>query len=158
MMKNSYKKGVSSIQSGFTLLEVIVVIAILAILSTLVIAAINPLRQIAQANNAKRQADVATLFNAIYQFVSVNNGAFPPGITTTEQEIAQSGADLCAALVPEFIAALPLDPLVGLHETVVNCASDYHTGYTIKLTGSGSLRITITAPSAQNSETISVTQ
>ena len=45
-------------QSGFTLIEILVVLGILAIILAIVLVAINPGRQFSQANNTQRRNDV----------------------------------------------------------------------------------------------------
>jgi prepilin-type N-terminal cleavage/methylation domain-containing protein len=60
--------------------------------------------------------------------------------------------DLCANIVPTFLAALPMDPSVSAGTA---CSGTYNTGYTI---ASSSGRFTISAPAAEDSQTISVTR
>jgi type IV pilus assembly protein PilA len=60
--------------------------------------------------------------------------------------------DLCANVVPTFLAALPSDPTTG---TGTTCSGVYNTGYTI---ASSNGRFTIAAPAAEDGQTISVTR
>ena len=154
------KTTAQRLQKGFTLIELLVVIGILAILLAITLIAINPARQFQQANNTKRSSDVNAILNAINQYMADNRGALPAGITTTAQEImATGGVDLCTALVPTYIAALPVDPLLNADPvTASDCTTAYTTGYeVIQLTG-GSNRLTVSAPDAELDATIEVTR
>lgn len=146
---------------GFTLIELLLVIGILVILISATIIAINPVRQFAQANNASRFSNVTTLMNAVYQNIVDNAGQFdfagcPATAMPTTATIIGSGsgqADLCGCLVPTYLSTIPADPQNGNY---ASCTS-YDAGYTI-LQDSTTGRITITAPSAQLGETISLTR
>lgn len=139
---------------GFTLLEVLLVVALLGILAAIVIVAINPARQVAQANNAQRQADVNTILNAVYQYAVDNSGSIPATITTTQTEVCATGGT-CTGLVDlgvltaneTYLTAIPADP---------TGSSTNGAGYEIVQTANG--RVTVTAPDAQLGETISVTR
>jgi len=148
-------------QKGFTLIELLVVIGILAILLAITLIAINPAKQFAQANNTQRANDVNTILNAINQYMSDNNGQLPAGIPVAPAAaavISDTGADLCAVLVPEYVAALPVDPQSGADPVEeADCAAAYTTGYTV-VQSAGSNRITVEAPSAELGQTISVTR
>lgn len=149
-------KEFSKKKNGFTLIELLVVIGILAVLLAIVLVAINPAKQFAQANNTQRKSDVNQLLNAINQYAADNKGALPSGITTTAQPISNSGANICTVLVPTYMAALPTDPTSG---TAFTSCTTYTTGYTVVRSATSSAsRVTVTAPSAENGEVISVTR
>ena len=137
-------------QKGFTLIEVLLVIAILAILAGLVILAINPQKQLLDARNAQRKADVSTILSAVYQYAVDNKGVMPgsniPTAPTAALEICTASvsatcttatlADLSSLITTQtYLAAIPVDPAGN----VTNGA-----GYTIQKTANG--RITVTAP------------
>ncbi len=131
-------------QSGFTLIEILVVIGMIALLATIVIIAINPARQFAQSRNAQRTSNVNTLLNAIGQNIADNKGVITcSGITTTAKNIGTGSGlvDLSSCLVPTYIpSAIPFDPTSG-------SAAD--TKYTIVVDANG--RYTICAPNGAES-------
>ena len=82
-------------QKGFTLIELLIVVAIIGILAAVVIIAVNPGRQLAQANNAQRSNDVNAILNAIGQFAADNAGQFPDPIDVDVATVQMVGT--CAA-------------------------------------------------------------
>lgn len=143
-------------KKGFTLIEVLLVIVIIAILAGIVLVAVNPGRQVSQANNAQRTSNVNAILSAVHQFAIDNRGALPAAITATATVMGSGGtqADLCTDLVPTYIAAMPFDPTsTGAHFT--DC-TDYDTGYTV-ITDANN-RITVAAPDAELTQVISVTR
>jgi len=152
-------KTLSLARKGFTLIELLVVIGILAILLAITLIAINPARQFSQANNTKRQSDVNAILNAVGQYAANNNGALPSAITSTATVIGNGTGqiDICSALVTQYLAALPVDPLTNNGTPVTVCTGSYDTNYTIVRSASDS-RVTVAAPAAELSATISVTR
>jgi len=146
-------------RQGFTLIELLVVIGILAVLLAIVLIAINPARQFSQANNTKRASDVNAILNGIHQYAADNRGTLPAGITTTAQTISDTGANICAALVTTYLAALPVDPGTNNGTPITDCAAvgGYTTAYTVVKSATNN-RITVAAPSAELSEVISITR
>lgn len=143
-------------KKGFTLVEVLLVIVIIAILAAIVIVAINPARQISQANNTQRKTDVKTLLDAVDEYIVDARGPLPSTIGTQVMVVGSGSgeADLCPILVPTYIAAMPFDPTAtGAHYT--SC-TDYATGYTIARGSEG--RVTVNAPNAEFGEVISVSR
>lgn len=146
---------------GFTLIELLVVIGILAVLLAITLIAINPQRQFAQANDTKRASDVNAILNAIGQYAADNKGLLPGNLPASGSAAISNAnptdADLCAELVPQYLAALPVDPQVSGGDPIdeTECASTYTTGYTIGRTSNN--RITVTANGEINPN-ISVTR
>jgi len=148
-------------KKGFTLIEILIVIGIIAILAAIAIVAINPARQFAQANNAQRWSNVNTILNAVYQYAIDNNGAIPASILTSTDclgvatnEICKTGGtctglvDLSALTTTElYLVSIPTDP---------TGATANGAGYHIVKSTNG--RVTVCAPDAQLSVTISATR
>lgn len=139
-------------ESGFTLIELLVVIGILTILLSIVLVAINPQRQFQQANDTQRRSDVNAILNGLHQYAADNKGALPTGITSTAKTITSTAGtgniDLCASLVPTYLADLPIDPTTGTQSPANSLCTDasatYNAGYTVKTAGAAN-RITICA-------------
>jgi len=150
-------------KGGFTLIELLIVIGILAILMGTMIVAINPARQFAQARNAQRWAHVNSILTAVYQNAVDNKGTFvcatgtlPTSLTYMKPDDgnpATTEYDICSCLAPTYLAEMPFDPSVGNYS---NCTS-YDTGYQISQSAT-TKRITVSAPSAELGETISITR
>lgn len=172
--KKPWRSGITHhfrVKQGFTLIELLVVIGILTVLFAIVLIAVNPGRQFAQANNTQRRSDANAILNAIHQYGASNKGVLPAGIDTTERTIcfptsvtcpAATSVDICAALVPTYLADLPLDPQTGTKapaNSVCTAATAYDTQYTVQSTGpAGGNRITVRAPDVELSEVITVTR
>lgn len=141
-------------QSGFTLLEILLVVAAIGILAGIVIFAINPAKQLGDTRNAQRRVDVNTILNALYQYSIDNNGSFPVDIPSDSTEICYEEG-VCGSLVDlseltnqgKYLIAIPLDPQAG---------SSINTGYWISADAYN--HITIEAPNAENDVSISVTR
>lgn len=142
---------------GFTLIEILVVIGMISILAGAVLVAVNPLRQFAQARNAKRVSDVNAVLNAISNRIADNNGQFAGGTCTSDilqlsqsEVISSTGGtgtvDIRPCLVPNYIPEMPTDPTVGSNTcTTDDCTGNaYETGYTVSVTNAH--RITVCAP------------
>lgn len=150
-------------QKGFTLIEVLVVVGILAILLSITLIALSPARHFQDTRNTQRSSDVSALLNAIYQYQANNKGNLPPSVTSLGATPTAIGNDvgeinLCADIVPAYIADLPLDPGSGTKTPAsgTTCsATSFSTGYSIAKSGSN--RFTVSAPSAEGT-TISVTR
>lgn len=141
-------------EKGFTLLEILLVVAAIAILAGIVILALNPGKQLAEARNAQRAADVNTVLNAVYQYAIDNNGNLPASITTTATDICQTGGT-CTGLIDlgvltaseTYLVAMPADPSTSDANT---------TAYTVVQSANG--RVTVAAPDAEQGSTITVTR
>jgi type IV pilus assembly protein PilA len=147
-------------KKGFTLVEVLLVIVIIAVLTAIVLVAINPARQVAQANNTQRRADVTTILNAVSEYMVDNGGTLPTsteaalGAAATNMGSAAADVEICTDLVPTYLAALPFDPSAS-GAGYTDC-TDYDLQYNVSVDAND--RVTVAAPNAQLSETISVSR
>ncbi len=143
-------------KKGFTLVEVLLVIVIVAILAAIVIVAINPARQISQANNTQRSSDINAVLNAVQEYAIENRGALPTSITTTATAMGSGVGliDICTDLVPTYIVEMPYDP-TATGAAYTDC-STYTTGYNISKDANN--RVTVAAPGAELSETLSISR
>ena len=156
---------------GFTLVELLVVIGIIVILMTAALVAINPFKQFAMANNASRWSGVTTTMNAVSQMMVDGKGALkctPTGAAVTDcpaegdtvplsdTNMADltsdpTGYNICDCLVDEYVATMPYDPQTGSYTSCTTYDSQYSISCSV-----ANGRITIKAPDAQLSETITI--
>jgi len=152
---------------GFTFIELLLVILILGVLASLIIVNLRPGQRLAASRNQQRQADVASILNAIKQYGFDNNGTLPSTIQTdsnclvpaTFAEICKTGTVqltcLGANTIPlldltnnsKYLVSIPIDP---------SSTSTYGTGYNVVKDANS--RVTVCAKLAENGVTISLTR
>jgi prepilin-type N-terminal cleavage/methylation domain-containing protein len=147
---------------GFTLIELLIVIAIIAILAVVVFVALNPVQRFMDARNSRRWSDVNSILTAVHEYIVDNDGALPTGLSTSMSftqlgTCASGGATLCSGAAAScvdlstplaaYLKSIPLDPQDGVAAT---------TGYAVTVDGNNI--ITISACSAEDSETIEVSR
>jgi len=149
-------------QSGFTLIEILVVVALIAILAAITIVALNPAKAFADARNTERKAEIAEIANGIGTYLTIPGKKVSdiggiPACSGTPSAILISGTagsgevSLEPVVTADSLSQVPADP---------NAPSATDSGYEIcaTTTAGGSVRLTISAPLAENSETISLTR
>ena len=144
-------------QKGFTLIEILLTMSIIAILFAVVVFVINPQLRFEEARNSERNIEISTILNAVHQYRLDNNGTLPASITQTPTEICKTGAVSCVGLIDlsvlttneEYLIEIPIDPN-GVCNSNGVC-------YAISKTGNSG-RITVTAPDAETSSTISISR
>lgn len=173
-MHKIMRTKLSANQGGFTLIELLVVIGILAILLAITLLALNPTQHFQGARNSQRSSDVTAILDGIYEYEAAHTGSLPPTVssvgstavalsndtTTYTGTGASAPVNVCADLVPTYLADLPLDPGSGSKtpSTGSTCsATKYDTGYKIAKSASSN-RFTVSAPSAEGGANISVTR
>lgn len=102
--------------SGFTLMELIIVIGVLSVLSALMISVINPLDQMQKANDSKRKNELNQMQKALEEFYQ-DNGSYPENsvspdpqyrIKNFQKQVVEWGGDFSP-----YMSFLPKDPVGG---------------------------------------------
>jgi len=146
--------------NGLTLIEIVITIGIIVLLAGTVIIIINPAQQLAKSRNTQRQSDINLILNAISQNMADNRGIFncvngPIPTSSTKMAVGAGNYDIAACLVPVYLDKLPFDPQAP--DAYYASTTDYNTGYFIYQSTTTN-RVTISAPSAELNEIISVTR
>lgn len=81
-------------QSGFTIIEVLIVLAIAGLILGVVLATVPSLKR--SQRNTQRKADVSAVLGAIADYTSNNNGAIPTTLTSNAGGIATFGAGVAS--------------------------------------------------------------
>ena len=142
--------------SGFTLIELLLVMAIMAVLGGIIFVALNPTRQLGLARNRQRHNDITSILDAVYQY-QIDTNILPPGIPIgTARPICKDTAVSCVNGVDlnilsasgEYLVRIPSDPQAAPTGT----GTEYH------IVRDANHRLMVTAPGAEQLETISVTR
>lgn len=121
-------------RSGFTLVELLIVIVVIAILAAITIVAYNGVQS--KARDTSRKTSVANISKALEMYY-IQNGRYPSstcssGCSSTTSWSATNDASwqqvLGAALVPQYISALPGDPAPDVGKNVL-VAGNYGIAY-----------------------------
>lgn len=107
-MQTGWKK-----QTGFTIVELLIVIVVIAILAAITIVAYNGIQT--RAKNTQRQSDVAVIVKALEMYYA-DKGQYPAGSGSTSINNAWSTTadaswqNLITTLKP-YVSTLPTDPV-----------------------------------------------
>lgn len=91
-------------QTGFTIVELLIVIVVIGILAAITIVAYNGIQ--ARANDARRDSEIKQLKTALAIYKS-DTGLYPDACGSGSGCLADN---LATALVPEYLKAIPKDP------------------------------------------------
>lgn len=97
-------RGIVKQESGFTLLELLIVLVIIGILAVLIIP--NLVSGPARARDSQRKSDMRNVKTALETYFNDNN-QYPAGSGTAGY------IGLSSTLIPNYIKVLPVDPKAG---------------------------------------------
>jgi len=144
---------------GITLLEILIAVSILVIIMAIWVFTLNPAGQLTKARNKQRSFHLNSIMIAIQQNVAENrlgrflcemSGDIPT--STTRMKSGSGGYDIAPCLV---IPSMPFDPSDG--DAYYDSVSSYDSGYDI-VQNASSGEVTVSAPSAELGEEVSVTR
>jgi type II secretion system protein G len=95
-------------QSGFTIVELLIVIVIIGILAAITIVAYNGIQQ--RARDSARTSDIAGVQKAL-ELYRADNGIYP---SVGSDNVGYNLSTLSTALVPKYISTIPNDPNTSL--------------------------------------------
>jgi len=99
---------------GFTLIELLIVISILSILMAGAYLALNPAEKQREARDAQRVNDIRAIQRAIELYKIDHDGVAPPDNNDGSSiYLEDQNNNLANALVPNYLAKLPVDPKYG---------------------------------------------
>jgi prepilin-type N-terminal cleavage/methylation domain-containing protein len=96
---------------AFTIVELLVVVAIIGILASVVLATLSDARQ--RSFDTRRLADMSQVIRALDLYLDDTNVYPPHGGDTYGCDIGTCLAVLTDELVPNYLGAIPLDPVYG---------------------------------------------
>src|ERR1700687_4340205 len=81
------------VPSGFTLIELLIVIIIIAALAVVVFVALNPVKRLQDARNARRATDVQSILTAIHEYI-IDKASLPTGLANdnVERQLGTGGS------------------------------------------------------------------
>lgn len=120
--------------TGFTIIELVVVIAIIAVLSGIILFNVN--QYYAKSRNTKRVADLSNIKKALEMYAADHNGQYPStggalvclGVSSSEQcWSGPYGNDAVNSALLPYMSSIPIDPNSGrIYSTYVyRCPGSY---------------------------------
>lgn len=91
-------------QTGFTIVELLIVIVVIAILAAISVVAYTGIQQ--RARDTERSTEVSNVQRALEMY-RIDNGSYP---SVGGDDIGYNLSALSSALVPSYIGSLPTDP------------------------------------------------
>jgi len=101
-MKNFFKDHKS--ESGFTLVEILIVIGVMAIIAVILYLIVDPKLRFAESRNSRRQAEIKAISDAVGMYI-VDHNSYPPGIDDSVKMIGKAGSG-CEATCGRVIARI----------------------------------------------------
>ena len=142
-------------QSGFTIVELLIVVVVIGILASIVVVAYTGV--VGQANDAKRAAELGSIASAL-ELYHIDNGGYPRCGATGPNlgpSLSSGTAQSCLAdeLVPSYMSSIPTDP-ANTGSYVYRYAAGYRKTGATSYTGSpatdnfilGTKQDTVTSP------------
>jgi len=111
-------------QSGFTLVELLVVIAVVGVMAGVLVAVLNPATFFARGRDSRRLSDLTTIQSALEQYYA-ENGSYPLSIPAAGNPWTSGGVT--------YLKSVPGDPSGGNYEYCVSGA-DYEICATMEST------------------------
>ena len=96
-------------QTGFTIVELLIVVVVIAILAAITIVAYNGIQT--RARDSSRETAVRSIRTALEMYQAENDGLYPNACGTPNTGCLTSS--LASSLVPKYISAIPPDPKSG---------------------------------------------
>jgi prepilin-type N-terminal cleavage/methylation domain-containing protein len=115
-------KSTNNKQSGFTLVELLIIIGIIGLLASIILTALGTVRS--KARDARRKSEMIQIQKALELYYAQNNEypITPIGDFFYGKRCIVNGPDWIPGLAPNFLGSLPTDPLDPSGTGFLSCA------------------------------------